>query len=76
VKNFGNLQDHDSNSDEGFSIIPIYSGFRDKDQLTVEFTTFYDRVYDAVKKGPASGIDDGTEDRCTDARRAEEIGSL
>lgn len=76
VKNFGNLQDHDSNSDEGFSIIPIYSGFRDKDQLTVEFTTFYDRVYDAVKKGPASGIADGTEDRCTHASRAEEIGSL
>lgn len=76
VKYFGNLQDHDSNNDEGFSIIPIYSGFRDKDQLTVEFTTFYDKVYDAVKKGRASGIDDGTEDRCTAASRADEIGSL
>lgn len=76
VKYFGNLQDHDSNNDEGFSIIPIYSGFRDKDQLTVEFTTFYDKVYDAVKKGRVSGIDDGTEDRCTSASRAEEIGSL
>lgn len=76
VKYFGNLQDHDSNNDEGFSIIPIYSGFRDKDQLTVEFTTFYDKVYDAVKKGRASGIDDGTEDRCTASSRADEIGSL
>ncbi|MGG5287899.1 hypothetical protein [Pseudomonas shirazensis] len=76
VKYFGNLQDHDSNNDEGFSIIPVYSGFRDKDQLTVEFTTFYDKVYDAVKKGRASGIDDGTEDRCTAADRADEIGSL
>ncbi|MBO0366993.1 hypothetical protein GIB23_07790 [Pseudomonas putida] len=76
VKYFGNLQDHDSNNDEGFSIIPIYSGFRDKDQLTAEFTTFYDKVYDAVKKGRASGIDDGTEDRCTASSRADEIGSL
>lgn len=76
VKNFGNLQDHDSNIDEGFSIIPIYSGFRDKDRLTVEFTTFYDRVYDAVRKHPVSGIDDGTEDRCISPSRADEIGSL
>lgn len=79
VKNFGNLQDHDSNNDEGFSIIPIYSGFRDKDRLTVEFTTPYEKVYDAIKAEHASnaGIDDGTEDRCTaKGSRPDEIGSL
>lgn len=76
VKNFGNLQDHDSNNDEGFSIIPIYSGYREKDQLTVEFTTFYYRVYDTVKKGSGSGIGDGTEDGCTSTNRVDEIGSL
>ncbi|MCG8291880.1 MULTISPECIES: hypothetical protein [Pseudomonas] len=79
VKNFGNLQDHDSNNDEGFSIVPIYSGFRDKDRLTVEFTTPYEKVYDAIKveRANGSGIGDGTEDRCSGkSNRSDEIGSL
>ncbi|MGX1020894.1 hypothetical protein AB7M33_003570 [Pseudomonas sp. Y3 TE3536] len=79
VKNFGNLQDHDSNNDEGFSIIPIYSGFRDKDRLTVEFTTPYEKVYEAIKAERASsaGIGDGTEDRCIGkGSQPDEIGSL
>jgi hypothetical protein len=79
VKNFGNLQDHDSNNDEGFSIIPIYSGFRDKDRLTVEFTTPYEKVYNAIKAGraPGAGLGDGTEDSCIGkASKPDEIGSL
>ncbi|MFJ4452962.1 hypothetical protein ACIP1G_03575 [Pseudomonas sp. NPDC089392] len=76
VKNFGNLQDHDSNNDEGFSIIPIYSGFRDKDRLTVEFTTPYEKVYNAIKVGRA-GLGEATEDNCIGkVSRPDEIGSL
>ncbi|MBA1193373.1 hypothetical protein G7007_10920 [Pseudomonas entomophila] len=79
VKNFGNLQDHDSNIDEGFSIIPIYSGFRDKDRLTVEFTTPYEKVYEAIKVEQANvaGMGNGSEDRCIGkSSRPDEIGSL
>ncbi|WP_028696127.1 hypothetical protein [Pseudomonas cremoricolorata] len=79
VENFGNLQDHDSNIDEGFSIIPIYSGFRDKDRLTVSFTTPYEKVYEAIKAEQANGpgIGNGLEDRCIGKdSRPDEIGSL
>lgn len=79
VKNFGNLQDHDSNNDEGFSIIPIYSGFRDKDRLTVTFTTPYEKVYEAIKVEQANiaGMGNGAEDRCIGkSSKPDEIGSL
>lgn len=79
VKNFGNLQDHDSNNDEGFSIIPIYSGFRDKDRLTVEFTTPYEKVYEAIRIEQAgnAGLGNGLEDRCIGTNsKPDDIGSL
>ena len=64
VSRIGGLQDHESDIDEGFSIIPIFSGYRDKDNLTVEFTTLYEKVFNEIKHSrlKRSAISDGTED--------------
>jgi len=79
VSSLGSLQDHDSNVDEGFSIIPIYSGYRDKDTLTVEFTTPYEKVYDELKaiRAGTSAIADGSEDTALQSgHKLDDIGSL
>lgn len=79
VSSLGSLQDPDSNVDEGFSIIPIYSGYRDKDTLTVEFTTPYEKVYDELKaiRAGTSAIADGSEDtELQSGHKLDDIGSL
>ncbi len=79
VSSIGSLQDHDSNVDEGFSIIPIYSGYRHKDTLTVEFTTPYEKVYDEIKatRSYTSSITDGSEDTgIRNGDKIDDIGSL
>ncbi|MDI2594762.1 hypothetical protein NYP20_09150 [Pseudomonas sp. N3-W] len=79
VQSIGSLQDHDSNVDEGFSIIPIYSGYRNKDTLTVELTTPYEKVYKEFKsiRSRTSAIANGSEDaRIQNGDKADDIGSL
>jgi hypothetical protein len=76
VAGIGGPQDRESSFDEGFSIIPVFSGYRDKDTLTVRITTRYDRVFEAIKKArvPASAIATGTEDAAI--RSEEQIDAL
>lgn len=79
VSSIGSLQDHDSNADDGFSIIPIYSGYRDKDKLTVEFTTPYEKVYDKIKaiRSTTSSVADGSEDtEINSGIKIDDIGLL
>ncbi|MCQ3032270.1 hypothetical protein NLO88_16560 [Pseudomonas syringae] len=76
VASIGSLQNQESYFDEGFSIIPILSGYRDKDNLTVEFTTLYEKVFDEIqsKRLDAAGLLDGTED--AEIRQAEKIDEM
>lgn len=79
VSSLGSLQDHDSSVDEGFSIIPVYSGYRNKDTLTVEFTTPYEKVYDELQaiRSCTSAIADGSEDTALiNGEKIDDIGSL
>lgn len=79
VSSIGSLQDHDSNVDEGFSIVPVYSGYRNKDTLTVEFTTPYEKVYDEITANRlnTSSIADGSEDTgIRHSAKIDDIGSL
>ena len=79
VSGIGSQQDRESDFDEGFSIIPVSSGYRDKDSLTVHFTTHYDQVLHAIKKArmPASAIAEGTEDApLKTEEQLDELGSV
>ncbi len=79
VSGIGSQQDRESDFDEGFSIVPVASGYRDKDTLTVRFTTHYDQVFDAIKNArvPASAIRNGTEDApVTSPEQIDDLGSV
>jgi hypothetical protein len=76
VASIGSLQNQESYFDEGFSIIPILSGYRDKDNLTVEFTTLYEKVFDEIQSTRLNiaGLADGTEDMAI--RQEEKIDEM